>query len=114
MHVETATINMKAESSKQMMQVQSHIMCTIDDAYDSDDINDEEVLSENCDEIDVLTVLTKDSYKCKRSLKTLNKNKNIMQKHIEKEKQYVTSKILCCEDYVNMFRAVKIQDNQKV
>src|SRR5216117_2870790 len=106
MHVEAAAIDMKAESSEQMMQVQSHIICAVDNAYDSDDIDDEKVLSENCDEIDVLTVLTESDCRCERSLKALDKNKNIVQEHIEKEKQYATLKVLCHEDYINMLRAV--------
>src|SRR5216117_1854698 len=85
-HVRVTAINMKAESSKQMMQVQSHIVCAVDNAYDSDDTDDEKVLSENCDEIDVLTVLTENSHRHERSLKALNKSKNIVQEHIEKEK----------------------------
>ena len=113
MHVETAAINMKAESSKQTMQVQSHLMCAVGKVYDSDDINDKKVLSENCDKINVLTALTEDSHKHERSSKTLDKNKNIVQECIEKEKQYAASKILCCENYVNMLRTVKIQNNQK-
>ena len=114
MHVEAAIIDMKVRSNEQMMQVQSHIMCTVDDAYDSDDTDDEKVLSENCDEIDVLTVLTESSCRHERSLKALNKNKDIVQEHIEKEKQYVTLKVLCHEDYIDVLKAVKIQDNQKV
>ena len=61
-------------------------MCAIDEAYDSDDIDDEKVLSENCDKINMLTMLTEDDYKYERSSKTLNKNKNIVQECIEKEK----------------------------
>ena len=76
--VEAAIINMKVKSSEQMMQVQSHIVCAVNDAYDSDDINDKEVLSENCDEINMLAVLTENDCRHERSLKELNKNKNIM------------------------------------
>ena len=78
MHVEAATIDMKAESSEQMMQVQSHLVCTVDKAYDSDDINDEKVLSENYDKINVLTALTENNCRCERNLKVLNKNKDIV------------------------------------
>ena len=113
MHVRAAAIDMKDESSKQMMQVQSHIVCAVGNTYDSDDINDKEVLSENCDEIDVLAALTEDSHRHERSLKVLNKNKNIVQEHIEKEKQYMTLKILCYENYVDVFKVVKIQNNQE-
>ena len=87
-HIEAAVIDMKVESSKQTVQVQSHIVCAVNNAYNSDDIDDEKVLSENCDEIDVLTVLTESDCRCERSLKALDKNKNIVQEHIEKEKQY--------------------------
>ena len=73
-------------SSVKTVQVQSHLVCIVDKAYDSDNINDKKVLSENCDEIDMLTVLTENSHRHERSLKTLDKNKNIMQEHIEKEK----------------------------
>ena len=93
--------------------MQPHIVCAVDNAYDSDDTDDKKVLSENCDEIDVLTVLTESDCRHERSLKALNKNKDIMQEHIEKKKQYMISKILCHEVYINMLRAVKIQDNQK-
>ena len=79
----------------------------------TDDTDDKKVLSENCDEIDVLTILTENNHRHERSLKALDKNKDIVQECIEKEKQYVISKILCCENYVDMFRAVKIQDSQK-
>src|SRR5438034_2505288 len=106
MHVEAAAIDMKAESSEQTVQVQSHIVCTVDDTYDSDDTNDKKVLSENCDEIDMLTVLTENSHRHERSLKALNKNKDIVQEHIEKEKQYMTLKILHHEVYVDMLRTV--------
>src|SRR2546430_17274315 len=95
------------------MQMQSHLVCAVDKAYDSDDTDDEEVLLKNCDEINILTVLTEDDCRCERSLKTLDKNKNIMQEHIKKEKQYMTLKILYHEDYINMFRAMKIQDSQE-
>src|SRR5438034_2856729 len=113
MHVEAAVIDMKVRSSKQMMQVQSHIVYAVDNTYDSDDTDDKKVLSENCDEIDVLTALTESDHRHERSSKALNKNKNIVQEYIEKEKQYMTSKVLHHEVYVNMFRAVKIQDSQK-
>src|SRR5438034_4174665 len=79
----------------------------------TDDTDDKKVLSENCDEIDVLTMLTESSHRHERSSKALNKSKNIVQEYIKKEKQYVASKVLCHEDYVNILRAVKIQDNQK-
>src|SRR5947207_2568166 len=114
MHVEAATIDMKAGPSEQKVQVQSHLVCAVDKAYDSDDTDDEKVLFKNCDEIDVLTVLTEDDHRCEKSSKALDKNKDIMQECIEKEKQYATLKVLCYEDYVDMLRAVKIQDNQKV
>ena len=68
-------------------------------------------MSENYDEIDMLTVLTEDDYKCEKSLKILDKNKNIMQEHIEKKKQYITLKVLYHENYVDVLRTVKIQDN---
>src|SRR5437667_9740510 len=115
MHVEAAAIDMKdfVRSSVQTVQMQSHLVCAVSKAYDSDDTDDEKVLSENCDEIDVLTVLIKDSYRYERSLKALDKNKNIMQEYIEKEKQYTVLKILYHEDYVNVLRAVKIQDSQE-
>ncbi len=87
-----------AESSIWMMQMQSHLVYVIDEAYNFDDTDDEEVLSENCDEINMLTVLTKDDCRHERSSKTLNKNKNIVQKCIEKKKQYIALKILCCEN----------------
>jgi len=112
-HVGTAAIDVKVRSSIQKMQVQSHLVCTVSKAYDSDDINDKEVLSENCDEIDMLTALTEDSHRHERSLKALDKNKDIVQEHIEKEKQYTASKVLHHEDYVDMLKAVKIQDNQE-
>src|SRR5216117_550253 len=85
-HIETIIINMKVESSKQMMQVQSYIVCVVDNAYDSDDTDDEKVLSENCDEIDVLTAMTKEDCRHERSSKVLNKDKNIVQECIKKEK----------------------------
>ena len=66
--------------------MQSHFICAVDETYDSDDINDEEVLSENCDEINILIILTEDNCRHERSLKTLNKNKDIMQECIKKEK----------------------------
>jgi len=78
--------------------MQSHLVYVIDEAYNFDDTDDEEVLSENCDEINMLTVLTKDDCRHERSSKTLNKNKNIVQKCIEKKKQYIALKILCCEN----------------
>ena len=111
-HVKAAAINVKdfVRSSIQVMQVQSHFVCTVDKAYDFDDTDDEEVLLKNCDEINMLTVLTKDSCRCERSSKTLNKNKNIVQKHIKK-KQYMILKVLCCENYVNVFKVVKIQNS---
>jgi len=95
------------------VQVQSHLVCTVDKVYNSDDTDDEKVLLKNCDEIDMLTALTEGSCRCERSSKTLDKSKNIVQEHIEKKKQYTTLKILHCEDYVDVFRTVKIQDNQK-
>jgi len=93
--------------------MQSHLVCAVSKTYNSDDIDDKKVLSENCDEIDMLTTLIEDSCRHEKSSKTLNKNKNIVQKHIEKKKQYIILKILCCENYINMFKAMKIQNNQK-
>ena len=113
MHVRAAAIDMKDRSSKQMMQVQSHIVCAVDDVYDSDDTDDEKVLSENCDEIDMLTVLTESDCRHERSSKALDKSKDIMQEHIEKEKQYTAPKVLYHEDYVDVPRAVEIQDSQE-
>ena len=116
-HIEAVAIDAEdfVKSSIQIVQVQvqSHLVCTVDKAYDSDDTNDEKVLSENCNKINMLTVLTEDSCRHERSLKTLNKSKDIMQECIEKEKQYAASKILCCENYINVFRTVKIQNNQE-
>src|SRR5438477_12686529 len=111
-HVEATAIDAEnfAESSVQTMQVQFHLMCTVDKVYDFDDINDKKVLSENYDEINMLIVLTEDSHRHEKNLKTLNKNKNIVQEHIKKEKQYTTLKILCHENYIDMFRTVKIQN----
>ena len=86
MHIKAVIINMKIRSNKQMMQVQSHIMCTIDNVYDSDDIDDKKILSENYNKIDILTVLTENNCRHERSLKVFNKNKNIVQEHIKKEK----------------------------
>ena len=61
-------------------------MCCWWSVYNSDDTDDEKVLLENCDEIDMLIVLTENSCRCEKSSKTLDKNKNIIQEHIEKEK----------------------------
>ena len=108
MHVETTIINMKIRSNEQMMQVQFHIMCAVDDTYDFNDTDNKKVLSDDCDEIDVLAALTEDSHKHERSLKALNKSKNIVQEHIKKKKQYTASKVLCHENYINMLKAVKI------
>ena len=83
-------------------------MYVVNKIYNFDDIDDEKVLSENCDEINMLTVLIDDDCRCERSLKALDKNKNIVQEHIKKKKQYMTLKILCCENYVDVFRTVKI------
>src|SRR5438046_703523 len=93
--------------------MQSHLVCAVSKAYDSDDTDDKKVLSENYNEINMLTMLTKDDCRHERSLKALNKNKNIIQEHIKKEKQYMTLKILYYEDYVNVLRAVKIQNSQE-
>ena len=86
-HVEAVIIDAKdfVKSSVQTMQMQSHLVCAVDKAYDSDNIDDKEVLSENCDKINVLAMLTKNNCRHERSLKALDKNKNIMQEHIEKE-----------------------------
>ena len=112
-HIKIAIIDVKvfAESSIQSVQIQSHLVCTVSKAYDSDDTDDEKVLSENCDKINMLTVLTENDYRCKRSSKALDKSKSIVQKYIEKEKQYTAPKILYYENYINMLRAVKIQDS---
>ena len=61
-------------------------MCAVDDAYDSDNTDDKKILSENYDKINVLTVLTENNYRHEKSLKALDKNKNIMQECIKKEK----------------------------
>jgi len=93
--------------------MQSHLVCTVNEAYDSDNTDDEEVLLKNCDEIDVLIMLIEDDCRHERSSKALDKNKDIMQEHIKKEKQYMILKVLYHEDYVDMLRAVKIQDSQE-
>jgi len=66
--------------------MQSHLVCVINEVYDSDDTNDEKVLSENYNKIDILTVLTENNCRHERSLKILDKNKDIMQECIKKEK----------------------------
>ena len=87
-HVEAAAIDVKdfVKSSVQIMQVQSHLVCVVNEAYDSDDTDDEKILSENYDEIDVLTALIENDHKYEKSSKTLDKSKNIVQEHIEKKK----------------------------
>jgi len=92
--------------------MQSHLVCIIDKAYNSNNTDDEKVLSENCDEINMLTMLTENNHRHEKSLKTLNKNKNIVQECIKK-KQYTALKILYYKNYVDMFRTVKIQNNQE-
>ena len=57
---------------------QKLVILDVDVSYDSDDIDDEKILFKNCDEINILTVLTEDDYRYERSLKALNKNKNIV------------------------------------
>ena len=84
-HIGTAAIDVKAESSIQKVQVQSHLVCAVDKAYDSDDINDEKVLLKNCDKINMLTVLIENDCRHEKSSKILDKNKNIVQEHIEKK-----------------------------
>ena len=69
-----------------MIQMQSHLVCAVNEAYDSDDTDNEKILSENYDEINILTILTKNNYRHERSLKILDKNKNIIQECIKKEK----------------------------
>jgi len=80
MYVKTIIIDVKdfVRLSIQVMQMQSHLVYAVDKAYNSDDTDDEKVLSENCDKINVLTTLSEDDYKHERSSKTLNKSKNIM------------------------------------
>ena len=100
-HVKAAAINVKdfVRSSIQVMQVQSHFVCTVDKAYDFDDTDDEEVLLKNCDEINVLTALIEDSYRHERSLKALDKNKkNALKKrnNIQHQKYYIIKIILMC------------------
>ncbi len=87
-HIKAAAIDAEdfVESSIQMMQMQSHLVCIINEAYDFDDTDNEKVLSENYDKINILIILIKNDYRHERSSKTLDKSKNIMQEHIEKEK----------------------------
>ena len=66
-YIKATTIDMKAESSKQIVQVQSHLIYAVKEVYNSDNTNDEKVLSENCNEIDVLTVLIENNHKHEKS-----------------------------------------------
>jgi len=86
-HVKAIIIDIKdfVRSSVWAVQMQFYLVCAVDEAYDSDDINDKEVLLKNCDEIDMLTMLTEDNYRCERSLKVLDKNKNIMKNVLRKK-----------------------------
>ena len=67
------------------MQVQSHFICVIEKVYDSDNTDDKKVLLKNCDEINMLTALSENDYRHEKSLKILDKNKNIVQECIEKK-----------------------------
>ena len=59
-------------------------MCVIEDAYDLNNINNEEMLFKDYDEINMLITLINNEHRRERLLKVLNKDKDIMQKCVKK------------------------------
>ncbi len=112
-HVEVTIIDVKVRSSSNTVQVQPHLVCAVKETYDSDNTDNEKVLPEDCDEINVLTVLADEGCRRTRASKALKKEKEVIQDHIKKQKQYEASKIICHEKYVNVPKAVEIQDSQE-
>ncbi len=113
MHVEAAIIDIEARPSSNTVQVQPHLVCAVRETYDSDNTDNKKVLSEYCDKINVLVALVDEECRRTRASKALKKEKEVIQDHIKKQKQYEASKIICHEKYVNVPKAVEIQDSQE-
>ena len=87
----------------QVIEIQNIQICKIDE-NDDDDINEKYINSDQCNELDVLATLVNN---CEtKTPKSLEKNKQIIQEQIEKEKQYSKLKIPCQRNYVNVLSKV--------
>ena len=83
----------------QLILTQNISVCQIDEENDENDTDEEFINSDNCDFLDVLTALMNTCSKA--AAKAKDKNKQIIQEHVKKEKQYVTSRAIQSEKYVD-------------
>src|SRR5437762_13308027 len=83
----------------QLISTQNISVCQIDEENDENDINKKFIDSDNCDFLDVLAALI--NTRSKAAAKAKDKNKQIIQKCVKKEKQYVTSRAIQSEKYID-------------
>src|SRR5947207_12632939 len=84
------------EKNSQLISTQNISVCQIDEENDENDINEKFINSDNYDFLDVLAALM--NICSKAAAKVKDKNKQIIQEHVEKEKQYVASRIIQSEE----------------
>ena len=88
----------EAVNISQEIKTQNIQICKIS-KDNNNDINEKYINSDQCDELDVLTVLVNN---CEiKASKSLEKNKQIIQEQIEKEKQYSKFKISHQKNYID-------------
>ena len=87
------------EKNLQLILMQNISVCQIDKENDENDTDKKFINSDNCNFLNVLTALM--NTHSKAAAKVKDKNKQIIQKCVKKEKQYVTSRAIQSEKYVN-------------
>src|SRR5947207_2332740 len=87
------------EKNSQLISMQNISVCQIDEENDENDTDKKFINSDNCDFLNVLAALM--NIHSKAAAKAKNKNKQVIQEHVKKEKQYVTSRAIQSEKYVD-------------
>src|SRR5205814_9710696 len=87
------------KKNSQLISTQNISVCQIDEENDENDINKKFINSDNCDFLNVLAALM--NTRSKAAAKAKDKNKQIIQEHVKKEKQYVASRAIQSGEYVD-------------
>src|SRR5947207_4913381 len=83
------------EKNSQLISMQNISICQIDEENDENDTDKKFINSDNCNFLNVLTALM--NIRSKAAAKVKDKNKQIIQEHVKKEKQYVASRAIQSE-----------------
>ena len=75
-----------------MVKTQNIEICSIEYEHDADNTDEKCINLNTCDKLDILAVLMKTCSKAKQN--PMNKNKQVIQDHIKKEKYYMASKVI--------------------